>query len=256
MRYGNVLVAGATLVAACGGHTRSSPSELMNLGGSIAEAGSVSEPGPSSAGRGGDAASAGGAPTLAGSGPVLAGAASVDEPHDCRDDATSSGCRSGISLTLRLDQRTQQDDTWAEPLEIPDFSGAHHDPPPALTSLPPPDEWNRALPPAGACLLRVQDSAPACLGRDTGIALGDCDDSDRGLPFSSYYQTPWCEAAIAPGCPAPEAWPSDAAGAWWYVVQETAAPSAGTQLLVICPQLCVLIHERGSACLTRRPLAF
>lgn len=257
MRYGVVSVAGFGLLLACGGHTSGSQPEPMNQAGSVSQGGSASDPSSQSGGASASGATqAGGAPMVAGSAPVIAGTTAVAEPHDCRNSATFSGCFSGINLTLRLDQRTQDGDTWAEPLQISDSAARDLDPAPALTPLPPPSDWDRALPPAGACVLRVRDWELDCLGRETGIALGDCDDSESDRPeFQSYYQTPWCEAGIAPGCPSPEAWPSDAGGAWWYVVQEPGPSSGGTQQLVICPQLCAWIHQAGSACLHRLPLA-
>jgi hypothetical protein len=264
MRYGVVLVAGVSWLAACGGHTRGSADEPMSRAGATssggADAAGGSPSGSTSQGgapiASGGVATAGTAPSEAGTAPSEAGTGAVGDPGECMQGVYYAGCRSGVSLPLSLDGRTEDPMlAWAEPVTVPMFPPRPPGTGIALPVDPSPEEWDRGAPPAGACVVRVHDVEPGCMAGQTSLQLGSCEENASSRSFESFYRTPWCTDEIAPGCPSAEAWPEGRQGAWWYVLPQANPVASEEPLLVICAPLCALIQEAGGACLVRLTLA-
>lgn len=210
---------------ACGGHVRRDPNDdEPSVSGSGGSSGTATV-----AGAGGTASIAG----AAGVGGTVASGGTTTTLRGC-PDASWGECRQALELTLRFDAPSKDaSGAWAEPLQIPT----------SLSTMSPPDvdwrplgpeTWDRSELPAGACVFRIHGVAPDCLARGGRLQYGPC--GGLGIPVvpTGYYEQPYCEQGIAPGCPTSEAWRS--INAIWYAAPDASA--ADSTLLVICAAIC------------------
>jgi hypothetical protein len=163
----------------------------------------------------------------------------VDNAVDRANDAgTSAECRAlDLPLDLtRVGKQTVLDGISVEVIQRPQFTEDNRTDP-TLDHVPMPQNWDRDVLPAGACVFRILGISAACYTNPNSIAVYHApDDAGVSVSQASYYARRWvqgidlCDWPV-PGCPV-ATWGGDG-GYWWYLSEQ-----ADATLMVMCAAAC------------------